>query len=199
MNRMKQVLISFGAGVLTFIFLFTNLFYGWDKLVSDTLCQTGEVADSRIFIVAIDDKTLEKYGPMNQWSREIFSQVVQALNKDAQKKPAVIAFDIMYIEETDEAVDAEFAKTCVEAGNVVTAFNLQFKPQPETNENGGVFINQFHIDEVDLPMEVLRESVTYGYANTVVDEDGYVRRFMPEVTQDGVTYLRCSGEGRRTI
>jgi adenylate cyclase len=185
---MKKALVSFGMGVVTFLFLFTNLFYSWDKLVSDTLCQTGEVADSRIFIVAIDDKTLEKYGPMNQWSREISSQLVKTLNKDAQKRPAVITFDIMYIEETDEAVDAEFAQTCAEAGNVVTAFNLQFKPLPETDENGVTRLNKFYIDEIDFPMEVLRENVTHGYANTVVDEDGYVRRFMPEITQDGVTY-----------
>ncbi len=187
-DRLRQTILSLVAGVLTFLFLFSNIFYSWDKLVLDALCQTGEVADNRIFILAIDDKTLQEYGPMNQWSREISSQVVKTLNQNEQKKPAVITFDIMYIEDTVEAVDEEFAKTCAEAGNVITAYNLQFKVQPETDESGNVSFNQFYIDEVDYPIEALRESADYGYANTIVDEDGYVRRFMPEISQDGVTY-----------
>ncbi len=187
-NGVRQILLSLAAGVLTFIVLFSNIFYSWDKLTLDALCQTGEVADHRIFILAIDDKTLQEYGPMNQWSREISSQVVKTLNQNEQKKPAVITFDVMYIEDTVEEIDEEFAKTCAEAGNVITAFNLQFRVLPETDEYGRVRFNQFYIDEVDYPMEALRESADYGYANTIVDDDGYVRRFMPEITQDGVTH-----------
>ena len=48
------------AFILTFVLLYTNLFYTWDKILSDAVCQTGDVPDNRIFIVAIDDKTLEK-------------------------------------------------------------------------------------------------------------------------------------------
>lgn len=176
------------AFVLTFVLLYTNVFYTWDKILSDAVCQTGDVPDSRIYIVAIDDKTLQEYGPMNQWSRDISRQVVEVLNQDETKRPAVITFDIMYLENTDEAVDQAFADACAEAGNVVTAFNIQFKEQPEMDESGKVTFNKFYIDEVDLPIAPLQESTAYGYANTIVDEDGYVRRFMPEITQDGVTY-----------
>lgn len=176
------------AFVLTFVLLYTNVFYTWDKILSDAVCQTGDVPDSRIYIVAIDDKTLQEYGPMNQWSRDISRQVVEVLNQDETKRPAVITFDIMYLENTDEAVDQAFADACAEAGNVVTAFNIQFKEQPEMDESGKVTFNKFYIDEVDLPIAPLQESTAYGYANTIVDEDGYVRRFMPEITQEGVTY-----------
>ena len=41
---------------------------------------------------------------------------------------------------------------------------------------------------MDYPIDVLKESTDYGYANTIVDRDGYVRHFMPEKTQDGITY-----------
>lgn len=187
-NTIRQVVVSLVAGVLTFIFLFTNMFYSWDKSMLDVLCQTGEVADHRIFIIAIDDKTLQEYGPMNQWSREISSQLVKTLNQNEERRPAVITFDIMYIENTVDEIDAEFAKTCAETGNVITAYNLQFKVLPEKDENGKVRFNQFYIDEVDYPMALLREGTGYGYANTIIDEDGYVRRFMPEITQDGITY-----------
>lgn len=187
-NLLKQLSVSLAAGVLTFLFLFTNLFYTWDKMVLDGLCQTGDVADSRIFILAIDDKTLQEYGPMNQWSREISSQVVKTLNQNEEVKPAVITFDIMYIESTQEEVDAEFAKICEEAGNVITAFNLQFKEQPKMDENGKITFDTFHVDEADFPFEDLKNGTDFGYANTVVDKDGYVRRFKAITEYEGEVY-----------
>jgi len=178
------------AFFLTFILLYTNVFYTWDKILADAVYQTGDVPDSRIFIVAIDDKTLQEYGPMNQWSRDISKQVVETLNQDATKRPAVIAFDIMYIEPTDETVDQTFAGVCKQAGNVVTAYNIQFKEQPEMDANGKMKFNPFYIDEVDYPFAALKESAGYGYANTIVDEDGYVRHFMPTVTEkNGTTHM----------
>ena len=177
------------AFLLTFILLYTNVFYTWDKILSDTVCQTGDTPDRRIFIVAIDDKTLQEFGPMNKWSRDISKQVVEVLNKDATKRPAVIAFDIMYIESTDAAVDQSFANACKNAGNIVTAYNIQFKEQPEMDENGKITFNSFYINEVDYPYTALKESSGYGYANTIVDADGYVRHFMPEVAEkDGNTH-----------
>ena len=176
------------AFILTFVLLYTNLFYTWDKILSDAVCQTGDVPDNRIFIVAIDDKTLEKYGPINQWSREIYTDLVETLNADAVKRPAVITFDIMFLENTDESVDKAFGEACAQAGNVVTAYNIQFKEMPETDANGKTFFNKFHIAEVDEPIEAISTNTDYGYANTIVDEDGIVRRFMPEVSQNGVDY-----------
>ena len=177
------------AFVLTFILLYTNVFYTGDKILADAVYQTGDTPDNRIFIVAIDDKTLQEYGPMNQWSRDISKQVVETLNQDATKRPAVIAFDIMYIESTDEAVDQAFADACKQAGNVVTAYNIQFKEQPEMDKNGKITFNPFYVDEVDYPYTELKESAYYGFANTIVDEDGYVRRFMTSLEHEGETHF----------
>ena len=177
------------AFFLTFILLYSNVFYTWDKILADAVCQTGDTPDQRIFIVAIDDKTLQEYGPMNQWSRDISKQLVETLNQDAQKKPAVIAFDIMYIESTDESVDQAFADVCKQAGNVVTAYNIQFKEMPETDENGKITYNPFYVDEVDYPFEELKNTTYYGFANTIVDEDGYVRRFKTSLEYNGETHF----------
>ena len=183
------------AFVLTFILLYTNVLFAWDKILADAVYQTGDTPDNRIFIVAIDDRTLQEYGQFNQWSREIPKKLVETLNQDATKRPAVIAFDIMYIEPTDSVVDQAFADTCKQAGNVVTAYNIQFKEQPEMDENGKIKFNPFYIDEVDYPYAALKESTNYGYANTIVDEDGYVRRFRPQVTEkNGYTHSSFATE-----
>lgn len=187
-DLLKRVGAALLIGMLTFLLLYSNVFYTWDKIVSDELCQTGDIPDSRIFILAIDDKTLQEYGAMNQWGRDISSNVVKTLNQDETLRPAVIAFDIMYIEQTVKEIDDEFAKTCAEAGNVITAFNFQFKEQPEMDEKGKIRFNQFYVDEADFPFTKLKEAAAYGYANTVVDSDGYVRRFKIATEYEGELY-----------
>lgn len=179
---------------MTFLLLYSNVFFTWDKIFFDALCQTGTTPDNRIFILAIDDKTLEKYGPFNQWGRDIYSQLVKKLNQNTEDRPAVISFDIMYLENTDANVDTEFANTCKEAGNVVTAFHLQFKEQPEVDENGKVFFNPFYIDEIDYPYPALKDAVSYGYANTVVDTDGYVRRFLYQTEYQGEVFYSLAAQ-----
>ncbi|MGN0350515.1 MAG: CHASE2 domain-containing protein [Roseburia sp.] len=180
-KTIKSALSVLLVFVITFLLIYTNVFYSWDKMVSDWLCQTGRVPDSRIYILAIDDKTLEQYGPMNQWSRDIYTNTVEILNQDADRAPAVICFDIMYLEDTDTKVDTAFADACAKGGNVVTAMNLQFKEMPEIDENGNLTINQFYIEQASYPIDTLKNAASYGYANTLVDEDGYVRRTMAQV------------------
>ena len=187
-DLLKRVGMALLISVVTFLAIYTDVFYTWDKIVSDELCQTGDIPDSRIFILAIDDKTLQEYGAMNQWSRDISTAVVETLNQSETVRPAVIAFDIMYIEQTEEKADAEFAVACANAGNVVTAFNFQFKEMPERNEQGDIIFNKFYIEEADFPFEELKEAADYGYANTVVDTDGYVRRFKIATEYDGELY-----------
>ncbi len=184
-DLIKRIGAAFVAAVLTFLMIYSNLFYTWDKIVSDTLCQTGDVPDHRIFILAIDDKTLQEYGAMSHWQRDIYSRTVQTLNQSEEVRPAVITFDIMYIEETNPEIDTEFAAVCKEAGNVITAFHLQFKEQPEMDENGKITFNQFYIDKAEYPFAELKEAADYGYANTVVDTDGYVRRFKAATEYEG--------------
>lgn len=191
--------------LLTYLLLATKVFFTWDKILFDAVCQTGDVADKRIYVIAIDDKTLQEYGPMNQWGRDISRQLIETLNQDDAKKPAVIALDLMYIEKTDEAVDQAFADACKKAGNVVTAYNIQFKEQPEKDENGNIRFNPFYVKEVDYPYAALKDSAAYGFANTFVDEDGCVRRFLSVVEYEGeqhyslatqtyIKYMESQGE-----
>lgn len=156
----------------------------WDIGISDRLNQRESVTDKNIYIIGIDDKTLEKYGPVNTWSREIPAKLVELLSADGAK-PAVIGFDIIYSEQADEQADNQFADACREAGNVVVARSFAFKEMPETDENGKVTYNPYHVDYVIEPYESLRGSAVHGYANTTVDADGYVRQAMAYIDYEG--------------
>ena len=62
----------------------------WDIKASDWLNQKESVTDKNIYIIGIDDRTLEEYGPVASWSRDIPARLVEILNADEGARPAVI-------------------------------------------------------------------------------------------------------------
>lgn len=157
----------------------------WDAGVSDLLNQKESVTNKKIYIIGIDDKTLGKYGAVNTWSRDIPAQLVEMLSADESAAPAVIGFDVIYSENVEQEADMHFAAACKEAGNVVAVVSFSFKEQPETDAEGNIFYNPYHVDYVVTPYEKLREGITCGFANTLVDRDGYVRQVMSYLDYNG--------------
>lgn len=183
MGKIKTASITVVIILLSVIFHYFGTASLWDITVSDMLNQRESVTNKDIYIIGIDDKTLEKYGPVNTWSREVPAKLVEILNDKA--KPAVIGFDVIYSEEADEEADNHFAEACKEAGNVIVARSFSFKEMPEKDENGKITYNPYHVDYVIEPYERLRESASIGYANTAVDSDGYVRQAMAYIDYEG--------------
>lgn len=174
--KIKKLLTGALVFVITFLLIYLQAFYGWDKLVGDVLCQTGGVPSRNIYIAAIDDKTLATYGKWeSSWGREKCAQLVELLNADEATAPAAIGFDILYIEEGDREIDDRLARACGMYDNVVVAMNVQFKETPKVGENGKIYFDKFHVNEYDFPYAALKEQASYGFANTTVDDDGYVR------------------------
>lgn len=157
----------------------------WDAGVSDLLNQKESVTNKKIYIIGIDDKTLGKYGAVNTWSRDIPARLVEMLSADESAAPAVIGFDVIYSENVEQEADMHFAAACKEAGNVVAVMSFSFKEQPETDAEGNIFYNPYHVDYVVTPYEKLREGITCGFANTLVDRDGYVRQVMSYLDYNG--------------
>lgn len=176
---------------------FGTLFYAQDMWLFDTLCQKPSVANKNIYVIAIDDKTLAEYGAITSWSRSLSADLVKILNT-GENRPAVIGFDVIYSEAGEEAGDAEFAEVCREAGNVVTAMSFQFKEMPETDETGSVTYNPYYVDHVTTPYGGLYASAASGYANTIVDADGYVRRVLPFITYQNETAYSFAAQVYKT-
>lgn len=198
-QKLRIALTAFLIAAVTGLLVWIRVGYSVDVMVSDALCQRSSVANKNIYVIAIDDKTLEQYGSITSWSRALSADLVQLLNQDVQTKPAVIVFDVIFSEKGDPDGDAAFAQACAEAGNVVTAMSYRFKEQPEYDQNGKMTLNQYHIDGVIMPYEALRESSNQGYANTLVGADGYVRRAMAYIDdeQGGRNYSLASQAYKR--
>lgn len=166
----------------------------WDMTASDWLNQRGSVTNKKIYIIGIDDKTLEKYGPVNTWSRDLPAQLVETLNADENARPAVIGFDVIYSEKGEQEGDEHFARACREGGNVVAATSFVFKEMPERDETGRILYNPYHVDYVIAPYEELGKSVNKGYVNTMVDGDGYVRQAMAYLDYQGERVYSLSSQ-----
>lgn len=186
-KQRKNILFALFILVITTVLSCFSPLYALDKRISDNLCQKEAVTNKSIYIIAIDDKTLEEYGPVNTWNREIPAKLVELLNVNEKTKPAVIGFDVIYSEEVEQTGDLLFADTCKKAGNVVLANSFNYKEQPKTDENGKTTYDPFYIDSAVLPYETLRSQCDYGYATTIVDNDGYVRRTKTSVEYEGNT------------
>lgn len=186
-ESLRKIGLAIVVAVLVFVTTYSQILYSVDKMVTDPLYQTVSTTNKNIKIIAIDEKTIQEYGDITTWNREIPARLVAYLNQDEALKPAVIAFDVMYISEVDEATDAQFANVCAKGDNVITAVNLVYKTKVDVTADGTLSVDSDNVDMVEYPYEALREGSSYGFANTVQDEDGYIRYAMLREAYEGET------------
>lgn len=207
---LQKLFITLGIVILAACLSYFDVMGVWDKTISDMLNQKTSDIDKDIFIIGIDDKTLEEYGMITMWGRKLSGDLVKKLNENENFKPAVIGLDIIYSEEVDEEGDKYFAQVCKESGNVVTVSSFSLKGQPETDSKGNTFYNPYHVKYVVEPYEKLKDSVNVGFANTAVDSDGFVRQAMAYIEYNGQKnysfpmqvyrqYMQSTGEEPRDI
>ena len=163
--------------VLSFLLTYSRAFYSLDKLISDPLYQTASQTDNAIHIIAIDEQTIAKYGEPSTWSRDILGQLVETLNQDESTAPAVIVVDMILTSDKDEAGDLRLADACRMGNNVITAANLVYRDEV-TVENGTLAVDSNSVSMVEYPYDALRHVSSYGFANTIQEQDGYIRSAM---------------------
>jgi len=174
---------------LTFVFCYFELLYTLDKAFTDRIYQKPSATNPCIKIIKIDEKSLKEIGQYTTWNRDIPADLVEILSEDPDTKPAVIAFDVLYINEMDEEGDTHFAKACEEAGNVITASNLVYNKMAFQDHNGDYYVDEMNISMVEESYPALRETTDDAFANTTQDKDGYIRQALAyENTGNDVMY-----------
>lgn len=163
------------VAVLAFVLCYSQCLYSLDKMLTDRIYQTPSVTNSAIKIIAIDERTIQSYGDISTWNREIPAQLVEILNEDSENAPAVIGFDVMYVTEKEAKGDTRFADACSAAGNVVTAVNVVTGEKLSLQKDGNLSLENMHVKLVEYPYASLKEAADYGFANTTQDRDGYIR------------------------
>jgi len=102
------------------IYICSSFFYVFNKNIQNKYYTvknaiSGTSANSHIIVGTIDNKTLEKLGRF-PFDRSVYAQVLDNLS---EYDVATTAFDLIFIDDSDEASDKAFSESIKESGNVV--------------------------------------------------------------------------------
>ena len=163
-------------GVLAFVFTYHDIFYALDSFYRDRFYQRSRGVNQSVKIIAIDEKTLNAYGPFGTWDRSVYADILDTLGD----YPSVVGFDIMFFGEMTKEGDAAFVKAASKNDNVVLVSHIDFDTVVEEGANGEQTVNTFHVTKMEMP--ITEDKVSTGYANMSPDSDGIVRRVLPQFT-----------------
>ena len=153
------VLIGLGATVLppwqaVELWLFDRL----------TIVSSEEKSVLPITIIGVDEASFTQIGQQWPWPRDLHARLVERL---AAEGAAVIAFDMIFSEETSPAGDGKFARAINGAHNVVLSADHAYR---ET----AMLRQWIRVDP--LPV-LLAAGAVSGLTSAVIDGDAVVRRF----------------------
>ena len=182
MKKKLQILAeTLLVGLLVFILTVTNVFRFFDNMAKDSMYQIPRGIDSKIKIIGIDEKTMAELGPIQTWSRSFYADLLRKLNEQAESKPLLVGFDVLFSGNVD-AGDDDFTAAAAEAGNVVIVDHLIYGRKLTTNEDG---FASYPVESIEEPFESLSSVCNKGYSNVSQDSDGTVRRIIPSEVYEG--------------
>lgn len=173
-----KIKFSYLLTILTVIFivlLHQNMLKPLDLKLQDSWYQDGRAVDSRIVILAIDDKSLGDVGQW-PWKRDVHAELVEKLN---QGSPAVIGFDITFpLPSENDRDDQSFIEAVEKSDNVILARYGVF----DRYASAGIIKSA----EISEPFTALKEAAFgLGHLNTLPDTDGVVRNALYEFEFNG--------------
>lgn len=183
LKKVKRAAIFAALYLLVTLFYLLGAFDEPDRFLSDKLFTTYRPAAQNIFVIGIDEETLDAYGPWNQWSRTMTADLINYLNGDPKAKPAVIGLDLLFSGNTTAEADQALAEAVKTGGNVVLASQVVFSK--ELGEAGQW--DYMHVRKYEEPFPALREHAPSGLMNVISDSDGIVRSSLHAVSYDGKT------------
>ncbi|MBO4579172.1 MAG: CHASE2 domain-containing protein [Clostridiales bacterium] len=173
-NMIKRLIIPLAGAVIVTILCGTGLFNNPDLFVCDELYQTPEALPGDIKVIGIDEDDFMEFGPYNTWDRTVIASALEALAKDPNNLPAVVAVDALYAGETDPEADERLAAACAKLGNVVMATEASVGRKTVYQDNKFIF-NDYAVLNYEEPYEALKKVTDQGHINTMYDTDGILR------------------------
>ena len=160
-------------GIIAFLFCYNDVFYSLDSLYRDRVYQRSRGVNQSIKIIAVDEKTLNAYGPFGTWDRSVYADILETLGE----YPVVVGFDVHFMNEMTEEGDERFLQAIKENGNVVLAAHIDFDTEVTTDEEGRIYVNPMYVRDYEIPYT--GDECSYGYVNVSTDQDGVVRSLLP--------------------
>ncbi|MBR3722393.1 MAG: adenylate/guanylate cyclase domain-containing protein [Selenomonadaceae bacterium] len=180
-NWVKPVIDALLVSAVVALVMYAGILDVFNRSASDMLYQKEEKSPSPdIFVIGIDEKTLDKYGKLCYWERRGMAKVIEYLNKDPKSRPAVIGVDTLFTGKNpyDEEEDKLLAEAANRYKNVVFAAEAQWDGDDENNVP--------YSDYLDKPYEGLTGINHIGNVWTPDEKDGIIRHGLLNVKVNGM-------------
>ncbi len=145
--------------------MFFQVFETFDYRLQDLLYQKEESAIADIVIVAIDDESLEAIGKW-PWPRDYHGELIRLISEG---DPLAIGYDIIFAEESAESGDDDYLV------DVVSNFDNIVFPVYGTF-GGSASRGTLQAYNITKPFDNLDNVSNTGHINTIMDNDGIVRK-----------------------
>ena len=169
------------AGALTLL-AGLGVLDGPDQTLSDVFYQEPRFFDGSIVLVGIDQKSFDAFGPYTEWGRNVMAAAVEALNWSEDCHPAVIALDVLYAGEKDPDIDRLLVQAAKRYGNVVTGTVAEIGTVLVEGADGELRLRDFSVRNYEEPFDALRDVITPGHINAMLDDDGVLRHHLLQIT-----------------
>ncbi len=169
-----SLIIHISLFLLIALLMFFNTFETLDCRFQDFLYQENKSASTDIIIVAIDDESLEALGRW-PWPRDYHGELIRLIGEG---QPLVIGYDIIFAEESAEEGEDDYLINAVRgAGNVVFPVYGVFDESASRGTLQAVNLTR--------PFEGLDNAADSGHINTIMDNDGIVRKTIQNFSYNG--------------
>ncbi|GAB1476405.1 adenylate/guanylate cyclase domain-containing protein [Bacillota bacterium] len=162
----KWSLIIHVSIILIFaLLMFFNAFETMDKRLQDALYQKQLPIGAEVVIVGIDDDSLGALGKW-PWPRDYHGELIRLISEG---EPSVIGYDIILSEDSsEEGADDYLLQMAGNAGNVIFPTYGSFA----SSAKKGI------LEPIDMarPFSALAAVTGSGHINTMMDNDGIVRK-----------------------
>ncbi len=172
--KIKTLIFSAAAALAVTVLCGTQVLNRADLWLCDELYQTPEAIPGDIKIIGISEDDFKEFGPYNTWDRTVMASALEALAKDPDNLPAVVAVDALYAGQTDPEADERLAAACAKLGNVVTATEASFGKKTVYRDNKFIY-DDYAVLNYEEPFDALKDVTDQGHINTMYDTDGILR------------------------
>ncbi len=178
-HKNLDIRIKIGVSVLVGICVFLlarsdiEFINNFNIRVSDTIYQARSVSVLPITIVRIDEKTIDALGQPQEWSRQVYADLIEKLDGSGNA-PSVIAFDILFSGYKDEAGDTALADAAAKYGNIIAGIKANYSEKGSGRNKLSITDLVAHIDSVSLPYDELKNVVDLGLVNCQPDQYDYI-------------------------
>lgn len=160
-----------------------GVFRNVESMMQDGLYQKPGIIPNHIKIIKIDEKTFSRLGPYTAWDRSYFADLIEILNADEKKAPAIIGMDIVFSGSNQTEADKRLVESAKKCDNLVLATSITVDSYIYKDEEGDYYRDRY-ISHEARPFEELDAVAMHGFTNAIFDEDGFVRRTYTSIVSE---------------